>query len=322
MSDIESNNRKERYRELCSKEDGIAIFSQEWWLDSVCGENNWDVFLVEKGGEIVASMPYIVTNKVGFKLAVMPKLTQTLGPYIKYPPGQKYYKRLSWEKKIMTTLIEKLPEVDYFSQNFNRSITNWLPFYWKGFEQTTRYSYVIEGISLGQLQNNLETDIRRRRKKAENLGVSVYESNDVKMFYELNVKTFNRKNIKTPYSYSFIKKLYNSCKKKDAVRMYFAEYKNEVIAANFLVYDKNTVYYLMGGIDPDKGYLGGMDVVQFESIRFAIDSGRVFDFEGSMIESIEKYFRSFGAIQKAYFTITKTNSILLRIRAILLSHLR
>jgi lipid II:glycine glycyltransferase (peptidoglycan interpeptide bridge formation enzyme) len=310
---------KNKYIRLCNVEDTIPIFSQPWWLDTVAGEDNWNVCLVEKGGEIVASMPYVVKNRLGFKLCTMPVFSQILGPYIKYPQGQKYYKRLSWEKKIMTALIANLPIVDYFSQNFNRSITNWLPFYWKGFVQTTRYSYVIENTSLNELEVNFDTDIRRRRRKAENLGVSVYESDDVRKFYELNVKTLNRQHIKIPYNYNILKKLYDTCKKKYSVRMYFAKYEKDIIAANFLVFDNNAVYYIMGGIDPDKKDLGGMDVILFESIKFAIESGRIFDFEGSMVESIEKYFRSFGAIQKSHFAITKTNSILLLIRAAFLS---
>jgi hypothetical protein len=51
-----------------------------------------------------------------------------------------------------------------------------------------------------------------------------------------------------------------------------------------------------------------MDVVQFESIKFALKNNKKFDFEGSMIENIERYFRSFGSIQKSYFRISKINS--------------
>jgi lipid II:glycine glycyltransferase (peptidoglycan interpeptide bridge formation enzyme) len=305
---------KQKYREFCRKEKNIPIFSKDWWLDSVCGEENWDVVLFEKGGEIWASLPYQKTKKAIFKIITMPKLTQTMGVYIKYPPKQKYYKRLSWEKEIMSKLIEGLPKVDMFSQNFDKNITNWLPFYWASFEQTTRYTYVIENLGVDDLEKNFETDIRRRRRKALKVGVEVLESNDIKKFYELNSMTFARQDINIPYNFDFVKNLYEKCKENSAVKMYFAKYQDEVIAVNFLVYDDNTVYYLMGGIDPDKRNLGAMDVVQFESIKFALDSGRTFDFEGSMIESIEKYFRSFGAIQKPYFNISKTNSKILKIR--------
>lgn len=305
---------KEKYREFCKIELDIPIFSKDWWLDSVCGTNGWDVVLVEKDVQIVGSLPYMKIKRAIFNVITMPQLTQTMGTYIKYPKGQKYYKRLSWEKDMMSNLIDRLPSFDSFTQNFDKSITNWLPFYWAGFEQTVRYTYVIENIKLEDLEKNFETDIRRRRRKAYEAGVEVIESDDIEKFYELNLMTFKRQDREVPYSFEMVKKLYVSCKENDAVKMYFAQINGDVIAANFLVYDDNTVYYLMGGIDPNKKDLGGMDVVQFESIKFALESGRAFDFEGSMIESIEKYFRSFGAIQKPYFMITKTNSKLLNIR--------
>ena len=308
---------KEIYREFCQKEKDIPIFSKDWWLDSVCGIDNWDVATVVKGGHTVASMPYFKTKKSFFNIITLPNLTQTMGVYIKYPKGQKYYKRLSWEKELMTKLIEQLPKVDYFIQNFDHNITNWLPFFWKGFEQTTRYTYIIENITIEELEKNLETDIRRRRRKAYEVGVEIIEGEDIKKFYELNELTFMRQGISIPYTFEFIKKLYDSCKKNNAVKMYFAKYENEIIAANFLIHDEATVYYLMGGIDPNYKDLGAMDIIQLESIKFALENDRKFDFEGSMIESIEKYFRSFGAIQKPYFMITKTDSKILKIRQVL-----
>jgi predicted N-acyltransferase len=166
-------------------------------------------------------------------------------------------------------------------------------------------------IDLDTLENNFETDIRRRRK-AEKAGVKIIETEDIKTFYSLNKKTFDRKTKEIPYTYEFVKKLYESCKNKDAVKVFIAEYNGKPIATNFLVIDDNTVYYLMGGIDPENKSVGGMDLLQHHSIKFALENKKNFDFEGSMIESIEKYFRSFGAIQTPYFNISKTNSKFLK----------
>jgi len=306
---------KEKYKEFAEREN-LSIFMQPFWLDSVCEDGmEWDVFLYEKGDEIWGSFVYMVKKKYGLTIITMPKLTQILGSYIKYPKGQRYYKKLSWEKEIMNYFIDNLPKYSFFTMNFHYSFMNWLPFYWRGFEQTTRYSYVIENIAIKELEKNFETDIRRRRRKALNVGVEVYESEDIKKFYELNEMTFIRQGRDIPYSFEFIENLYQNCKLNNSCKIYFAKDKeNNIIAGNFLIYDENTVYYLMGGIDPQYKDLGGMDIVQFESIKFALESGRKFDFEGSMIESIEKYFRSFGAIQKTYFNISKTNSKLLKMR--------
>jgi lipid II:glycine glycyltransferase (peptidoglycan interpeptide bridge formation enzyme) len=307
---------KEKYRELCKKNNDFPLFSQAWWLDGVCGVDNWDVILVEKSGRVSASMPYYIEKKYGQTIVKHPKLTQTLGIYYNYPENQKYYKKLSFEKEMIEAIINKLPKFSKFSQSFDCKYINFLPFYWAGFNVSVKYTYVIENKSIEDLEKNFEKSGRRRgRKKAKKNGLEVYESDDVEMFYKLNKKTFERQKTKIPYSFSFVKKLYDNCKKNDACKILFAKDKSEeVIAASFLVYDSKVVYYLMGGIDPDKKNLGGMDIIQFESIKFAIENGKKFDFEGSMIESIENYFRSFGAVQQLYFNVSKTNSKLLKIK--------
>jgi lipid II:glycine glycyltransferase (peptidoglycan interpeptide bridge formation enzyme) len=217
----------------------------------------------------------------------------------------------------MNYFINNLPKFDYFNMNFHYSINNWLPFFWKNFKQTTRYTYIIDkDMTIKELSKNFETDIRRRRRKAEEFGVKVSESEDIKKFYELNKMTFKRQNRNIPYSFEFVEKLYTKCKENSACKILFAKDKNNIpIAGGFFVYDNNTVFYLMGGIDPNKKDLGGMDVVLYKGIKFALSTNRDFDFEGSMVESIEKYFRSFGAIQKQYFQISKTNSKLLKIKS-------
>jgi len=316
-------NNKQKYKEFAEKE-GLPIFMQPFWLDSVC-ENGmeWDVILYEKGGEIWGSFVYVIQKKYAFTLIILPKLTQFLGPYIKYTEGQKYYTKLSWEKEVMNYFIDNLPNFDYFNMNFHYSITNWLPFYWRGFKQTTRYTYVIDkNLKIEQLSQDFETDIRRRRRKAEKLGVEVIETKEIEDLYRLNSLTFNRKGIKIPYSLDFVKRIYYSLEKENAVKILMAKYQHEYIASAFLVEDKNNVYYLMGGIEPSKKDLGAMDLILYESIKYTLSKNKNFDFEGSMVESIEKYFRSFGAIQKPYFNVYKINSKLLKIRQCLMDILK
>jgi len=299
---------KQKYKQFAKKEN-LPIFMQPSWLDSVCQNGmEWDVILYEKGGEIWGSFVYVIKKKFGFTLITMPKLTQFLGPYIKYPKGQKYYKKLSWEKEIMNYFIDNLPKFDYFNMNFHYSITNWLPFYWRGFKQTTRYTYVVENnLTIEELSKNFETDIRRRRRKAEKLGVIVEKSDDLEMLYNLAYYTFKRQNIKTPYSFDFLKKLYEN--NKDNIKINLAKYKDKYIAGNLLLVDDKRVIYLIGGIDSEYKDIGAMDLVLYESVKYALENNKIFDFEGSMIESIEKYFRSFGAVQKPYFNIIKPNHL-------------
>ena len=73
---------------------------------------------------------------------------------------------------------------------------------------------------------------------------------------------------------------------------------------------------MISTIDPDYRNSGASSLLIYEIINFLRDKVRKFDFEGSMIESVENSFRKFGAIQKAYlilinlfFTFKLINSI-------------
>jgi hypothetical protein len=309
---------KEKYRQFCQKEKDIPIFNKDWWLDSVCGKDNWDVVLVEKGQEIFASFTYYKKKKVIYEVIAMPQLTQTMGVYIKYPEKQKNDKKLSYEKDIMGKLIELLPDYDIFNQNFHYSITNWLPFYWNGFNETTKYTYLIQDIhDIDTAWNNFSSSARSKINKAKK-NLMIQESNDIKLFYEINKMSFDRQNISMPYSFEFIQNLDFYCKKNNSRKILFAkDTDNNIHVAIYLVWDNRSVYLIMSGGNPKLRNSGAKNLLVYEGIKFAIENNLIFDFEGSMMENIEIYNRSFGAKQTAYFNISKTNSKFLKIRKLI-----
>jgi lipid II:glycine glycyltransferase (peptidoglycan interpeptide bridge formation enzyme) len=307
---------KEKYRDLCKKEKSIPIFSKDWWMDAVCGENNWDVLSVEKGGQIVASLPYYLRKRGKIRFVTQPPLTQTNGIWIKYPPNQKYCKKLSYENKVMTEIINQLDELnlDYYNQNFYYSITNWLPFYWKGFKQTTRYTYVIEDLEyIESVFLNFRKSRREDIKKVEKI-ISIVDNFTLKDFYEMNKLTFKRQNLNIPYSFELINKIDVACKKNKCRKMFFAvDKKNKVHAAMYCIYDDISVYLIMSGADPKLRHKNAESLIIFEAIKYASKNNLKLDFEGSMIQGVEQVNRSFGAIQKPYFNISKINSKVLQL---------
>ena len=83
-------------------------------------------------------------------------------------------------------------------------------------------------------------------------------------------------------------------------------------AGVYIVWDNTSAYYLMGGGDPDLRNSGATSLCMWEAIQFASTVTQRFDFEGSMMEPVEKFFRAFGATQTPYFSISKTPSRLLK----------
>jgi len=156
------------YRHLCNTEPAVPIFSRDWWLDAACGPDGWGVTSVENGDEIIAAMPYHVKHKYGFTFLTQPPLTKMLGPWLR-PSLAKYAKMLGEQKRLLQALIDQLPSFDHFAQKWHYHYTNWLPFYWRGFRQTTRYTYVLPDLAdEKQLWDGLQDNIRREIRKAEN----------------------------------------------------------------------------------------------------------------------------------------------------------
>jgi lipid II:glycine glycyltransferase (peptidoglycan interpeptide bridge formation enzyme) len=300
-------NKKQAYRELCKTEQTIPIYSKDWWLDAVCGEDNWDVALIEKGDHIVATMPYYTKRKMGLTIITMPPFTQTLGPWIRPSPA-KYAKQLAKQKDLMNGLIEQLPAYDDFDQNFHYTITNWLPFYWKGFKQTTRYTYLLNCVeNLEKIQSDFEKSVRTKIRKAISNDISIIENDEVDTLFKLHATTYRKQGIRMPYTLDELKKLYIACKKHDAVQMLFAKYRDEIIAGVFYVYDKMSLYAILGGSDRYKKDTGAEYLLDWEMIKFCHDKKIYFDFEGSMLEGVERRNRAFGAVQKPYFQISDTS---------------
>jgi hypothetical protein len=305
---------KDIYRELCIKEPSIPLFSQAWWLDVTAGAEGWDVALVRKGDEVVASMPYTLRKYYGFSISTQPLLTQTLGPWFK-GVGNESRSELSKQMKWMQNLIDQLPNFDYFNQNWTWHNQNWLPFYWNGFNQTTRYTYILDNLTdPNVLWDSLKENIKGDIKKAKNrFNIKVKDDLTVNDFLCLNKKTFHRQGIALPYSEQFVKKLDSACIERDARKIFIAvDEQGRKHAGVYIVWDKNCAYYLMGGGDPDLRASGATSLCMWEAIQFSATITRQFDFEGSMIKSVESFFRGFGGRQMPFFSISQAPSRLIK----------
>ena len=306
---------KEKYREFCKKELNIPIFSKDWWLDAVCVDGEWDVALAEKGGNIFASMPYYMIKKDMFKVIGMPSLTQTMGPYIKYPAGQKRYKKTFWEKELMSSLIEQLPSFDSFKQSFYHEVINWLPFYWKGFYSSVRYTYIID--NLVNEKNIFQTFSKNKRKNIEKAQRIVEVRSDLSAdeFYNYHKMTLAKNGENILYSYEVFKNIYNSAYKNgSATNLYSIDKNGNIHSALFIVWDKNSTYALISSLDPDFRHSGSLSLLFYEAIKIASKCSKRFDFEGSMMEYAANSYRQFGGTLKPFYQIVKTNSKLLSVK--------
>jgi lipid II:glycine glycyltransferase (peptidoglycan interpeptide bridge formation enzyme) len=280
-----------------------TLFHQPWWLDIVA-PNSWAAAEVLDGGRLVASMPYTVQRRFGLNLIQMPPLTQVLGPIEPTYHG-KYASQLARQKDIYDGLIGALPKYDLFRQSFHPGVTNWLPFYWHGFAQSTRYTYRLdlaqttEALWAGT-QDRIRTDIRKAQRE-----LKIREELDPGRFLAVIALTFERQGMRLPYELAMIRRIFERAPIHARIRALAADDERGVThGVALFVGDENCVYYLLGGADPALRTSGCQSLLLWEGICWAKTFSSIFDFEGSMLEGVERFVRGFGAQQQNYFQLT------------------
>lgn len=311
---------KTKYQQFCQQEQEIPIFARPWHLDAACQSTleNWDVVLVEKAGKIVASFPYASKKSGPFQVSTMPLLTKFLGPYL-----SKDFRKQKQAYKILKELIDQLPPFALFNQNFFYNFTDWLPFYWKGFQQTTQYSYLLDDLSdLEKVYAGFSADYRNNKIKKAKESVRVVMDRSVEDYYKVEAMSFNRQGLTFPFSLEYFKNYDAVLEEHQARKMFFAIDKDDQIhSVLYLLIDHDRAYYHMAGDDPNLRSSGAGVLLVWKAIQYTKNELglNVFDFEGSTIKAIERVRRQFGAKQIPYFNLTKYGSKVYRMLRLLRS---
>lgn len=299
---------KERYHRLCERETTIPIFSKDWWMDTICGEDGWDVYLVGNGMDIKASLVYSIQENEQGKFIGRLMLTQTNGVWIKYAADQGIAARQSYEEKIINEICDYIESLGLkrYDQQYHYHFYNYLPFFWRYYKEITRYTYVIENTGdMEAVRRGYTSKLKNALRKAERL-LHIEEMTDLEEFYRINEMSFKRQEVKIPYSFAYFKELYLACKKHDSAMLLCAkDEEGHTQSVAMLVWDEMSVYYLLNGTNPELKSCQGNDLLIDHSIEVAHKRGLKFDFEGSVIKNVNHAFREFGGTPVPYFRIFK-----------------
>ena len=314
---------KERYLEFCAGT-YVPIQLQPWWLDAVCSAGRWSVALANDGGDqVVGALPYFLTRRLGLPVIQLPPFTAYSGPWLQYPdnPDFKKSSRYGFEHEVYTQLIGQLPRVAYFSQTFRPEVHNWLPFYWAGYRQTTRYTYLLpetdnlEALYEG-LKNKLRTDLKTAARETE-----IVQEDDPDLLFRLNGRSFGRKGLQQPYRREAFNVLHAALKERQQSVCFIARDRKTgaAHAALYLVFDAQQATLLLSGFDPDLGQRSrALHGLYWAAIQFCSERGLSLDFEGSMERGIERALRAFGGKMTPYFQVWKAKNLMLELASMAL----
>ena len=269
----------------------------------------WSVIEVKHNDECVCRLPYAELKRYGIPCFGTPGLGMFSGPWIR-KTGGKAVTYLGYKKEVLLEMIDMLPKGNICISLLPEH-SYYLPFLWRGFRVAPCFTYRIwDTGDLNKVWENFDKSARKAIKKGSEQ-LSLRTDLPIEVLFELEDKTFQRQKRKNPCDKDQLRRAYEACLKHDAGQLMCAvDELGRVHTATLYVYDDKTMYAIHGGSDPELRDSQADSFLIWEGLKLASERHLAFDFEGSSIEGIEKYFRSFGGEPLVYYTVTRYGAAL------------
>jgi lipid II:glycine glycyltransferase (peptidoglycan interpeptide bridge formation enzyme) len=293
---------KEKYIAYCAKHK-VPLFFKKFWLDLYA---EWDVIYAKENANEVFFV-YCMEKKLHFKIIRNPYLTPYSGFYFSQS-GMTQETR----QKLIDKVLQALPNFHELQLDFLPSLGTGLNF--KDFNMEKKVTNILPITDFQEVVAAYKPSLKRQIKKASK-HLTVYEQDDIALFFQLHEKTFVKQNKKVLTPFKAFEQTWINCEKNSCGKLLFArDEQQNVHAALFLTFDEEQAYYLSGGTDSYYYGSGAMSLLMHTAIKMSHESGKkYFDFEGSMLPRVNKFFGNFSPKVYEYISISKQESTLLKI---------
>ena len=261
----------------------------------------------KKNGAPHLALPFVIDHRYGIKRVVLPQLTQAIKIWMANGSDD------SINIDDLTELFSMISTYKNVNLNRHYEHKNLLPLHWIGFAESCNYTYLINDISdPNSVFNDFSSSARNKVRKAQKI-VKLVMCNDTTRFYKLSCMTFARQGLANPFDLYELERHDKALEKKNQRQMFFAvDADGRDHSALYLTWDSRSAYVHLVGENPNLRASGAGIFLINESIKFASSELglKLFDFEGSMIESIEQVRRSCAGVQTPFSAISKTSMFL------------
>jgi hypothetical protein len=287
-----------------AREQGTIFHYPEWTSLFGIGLRRFGVF--GKNGEIVAGFHVFSTGFSKCQFLHNPPCTPLCGPFFQIG-ARNPVAVLEARRDVITAMASFLDRKEHalVTLSLGRDIDDALPFVWNRFKVVPRYTYLIDlTLPSDERKRNMSPTRRNDLSKATRDGLTVRQVSDFAIVKALVRDGFIRNKLGS--NDDWLGAIFDRFAQPENSYGFVTSRDEIPLAAVFVVYDRRTAYYILGGYRTEGGHHGAGALALAEAIEHAARLGlQVFDFEGSMIPAIEKYFRGFGGELTPFFTVNK-----------------
>lgn len=298
-------NESSDFNDIAARYGGI-FFTESW--TSLFQDRLQQVGIYDGGGRLIGGFVVYRERKWGVTVLRNPPFTPAVGPFLKVE-ATNYVAVMDLWKEVQSLIAKFLESKGYslISLSFDTGVIDMQPFIWKGFKVVPGYTYIVDlSMSEDELLRRMSTDRRKSLRRAIKEGLEARRVADLRIIRDLVKKTFQRQEMTVNERY--LDKILFEFAQDDVNAFAFVTYdrRNRTLAGNFCIRDREKAYYILGGYDETNKHHGAGAMAMWEAMRHAKELGlKYFDFEGSMVPQIERYFRGFGGTLTPYYRVNK-----------------
>ena len=283
-----------------------GVFASRDWL-RIYGEALSLVGIYKDEHQLIGGFFYLSVKKYGFRFIKLPPYTPHCGLFFISESKNKSSAN-SFAKEVMEDVCAYITaqKATLTVLAFPFSVVDMQPFIWNKYKVVPNYTYRIKlDQPMDAIVANFDAKNRNAIAKAIKEQVEVKRDHmskeELYAFFVSSLETAGANVYKNELKAVF--QIFSSTHNSFSMEAYKDK---ELLGTVFCIHDAATCYYLLGGVNKKSGVQGVNNLLVQTCIEEAKNRGcTVFDFEGSMLKGVEKFFRSFGPELVPYYTVNK-----------------
>lgn len=271
-----------RWDDVISNSPAETIYPYSWYLDVAAP--NWSALIMNDYQFI---MPLIWKKKFGIRYVFHPNFVQQLGVF---------------SKEFVDPVILKMflrqvyPRFRFGNLRFNSKNLVGEEHHFE-VKDLVNYELLLKD-DYNVLYTNYSTYHRTNINRAQENSLEFRE--DIPLKELLALKKENEIEHHSESYYNWMYNLYNTMIQRQAGRAFGVNLDGKLVAAAFFGYSKKRIIYLQSISSKAGRDARGMFLILDNIIKMNSGSDLIFDFEGSIIRSIAKFFHGFGSQPLVY----------------------
>lgn len=315
-------DKKTHYQQFLAAFPSLPIFYQAWWLDAVCGPTNWSFALAtDKAGQPAAIWPYFHRHKLWgwFKMIDKPPFSPHCGPFISpAPTGMNPANVLSRQKYLVDQLIGQLPKFHFAraSTDYGFSATHPLRLAGWRTEEIISYRLRSDQQQVDALWENLAPKVRTNLRNYDKLKARIEPLQSFQPIHDLQSQLLSSRgdnNFMATQSSSANKELkllgqlYTACQQNNSsIGWVFRDRNEQAIAVVWLPYDQQSAYLMVAASEvTTRSEDQAISQLIWHAINWCCEQKLIFDFEGSALPGVERFYRSWGPDEGRFLLLSK-----------------